>query len=58
MQTKKLISPEIAAAVFEYKKAIENSKKNPDNKVLQIQVSHTKYIVKSIILKDFIKNGN
>jgi hypothetical protein len=57
MQTKKSINPEIVAAVLEYKKAIENSKKNPDNKVLKIQVSHLKYIVKSGILKEYIKNG-
>ena len=56
MQTKKN-NPEIAAAVLEYRKAIENSKKNPNNKVLKIQVAHLKYIIKSLILKEYI-NGN
>lgn len=57
MQTKKSAISEIAAAVLEYRKAIENSKKNPDDKILKIQVSYAKHIVKSSILKDFI-NGN
>lgn len=57
MQTKKN-NPEIAVVVLEYKNAIENSKNNPNNKVLKIQVAHLKYIIKSLILKDFIKNGN
>lgn len=58
MQTNKLINREISAAVLEYKRAIKNSKRNPENKVLKIQVSYAKYIIKSLILKDSIKNGN
>ena len=56
MQTKKN-NPEIAVAVLEYKNAIENSKKNPNNKILKIKVSYSKYIIKSLILKEYI-NGN
>ena len=58
MQAKKLINPEINAALFKYREAIKISKNNPDDKILKIQVSFLKYIIKSLILKDFIENGN
>jgi hypothetical protein len=58
MKNKKTVNPEIAAAVLEYIKAIENSKNNPDNKILKIKVGYVKYIIKSLILKEFIKTLN
>jgi hypothetical protein len=57
MLTKKSINPEINAALFKYIEAVKISKNNPDDKILKIQVSYLKYIIKSLILKDFI-NGN
>ena len=57
MQAKKIINPEINATLFKYIEAVKISKNNPDDKISQIQVSFLKYIIKSLILKDFI-NGN
>ena len=57
MQAKKIINPEINVALFKYREAIKISKNNSDDKILKIQVSCLKYIIKSLILKDFI-NGN
>ena len=58
MQVKKSINPEINMALFKYIEAVKISKNNPDDKILKIQVSCLKYIIKSLILKDFIENGN
>ena len=57
MLTKKSINPEINEALLKYKAVIKISKNNPDDKILKIQASFLKYIIKSLILKDFI-NGN
>ncbi len=58
MKTKKIINPELLNAILQYKRDMEILKKSPDDKILKIQISYSKYIVKSLILKDFIKNGN
>ena len=58
MQAKKIINPEINATLFKYIEAVKISKNNPDDKISQIQVSFLKYIIKSLILKDFINNEN
>ena len=58
MQAKKIINPELLNAILQYKRDIELSRKNPMDKILKIQVAYSKYIIKSLILKDFIENGN
>ena len=59
MQTNKelLINPEFTSGVLQYKEALNISKKNPDDKILKIQIGYNKYIIKSLILKGFLKNG-
>ena len=57
MQTKKIINPELLNAILQYKRDIELSRKNPMDKILKIQVAYSKYIIKSLILKEYI-NGN
>ena len=58
MQTnKKLINPEFITAVRQYKEAIKISKKNPDDKILKVNVNYLKYIIKSLVLKGFLNNG-
>ncbi len=59
MQTNKklLINPELLTAIQKYKESLKLSKKNPDDKILKIQVSYLRYLIKSLILRDFLKNG-
>ena len=37
MQAKKIINPEINAALFKYREAIKISKNNPDDKISQVR---------------------
>ena len=39
------------------KESLNILNKNPDDKILKIQVGYNKYIIKSLILKGFLKNG-
>ncbi len=55
---KSLINFELLTAIQKYKESLRLSKKSPDDKILKIQVSYSKYIIKLLILKEFIKNGN
>ena len=57
MQTKKIINPELLNAILQYKRDMKLLRKNSDDKILKIQVAYSKYIIKSLILKEYI-NGN
>ena len=49
------IAQEILPIISRYKKDLQLSKQNPDDKILKIQVSRDKYTIKSLILNNYIK---
>ena len=51
----KTLNQEILPIVNRYKKSLQLSKRNPDDKILKIQLSYKKYTIKSLILNNYIK---
>ena len=51
----KTLNQEILPIANRYKKYLLLSKRHPDDKILKIQVSYDKCIIKSLNLKEYLK---